>query len=87
MDTSSHKTGGGLREELRSNTDTVTASAKNRVFSEVDARKGEAVGPVESLSSTVETSAGQLEQSPAWLKFAFGQTAKVLEQVAPTCRA
>ena len=87
MDTSSHKTGGGLREELRSNTDTVTASAKNRVYGELDARQGEAVRQDESLSSTLETYAGQLEQSPAWLKSAFDQTAKVLEQVAPTCCA
>ena len=87
MDTSSYKTGGGLREELRSNTDPVAASAKNRVYGEVDARQGEAVVQDESRSSTLETSAGQLEQSPAWLKSAFGQTAKVLEEVAPTCRA
>lgn len=82
MDTSSPETVGGLREELRGNTDTVAASAKNRVYSEVDARKGEAVGQVESLSAALENAAGQLDQSPAWLKSALSQTAKALEQLA-----
>ena len=58
MDTS--QTGEGeLREELRGDAQTVTDTAKTRLASEVDARKGVAVEQAQSISSALDAAAGE----------------------------
>ena len=77
-------TGGELREELRGDAQTVTDTAKSRIHSEVDARKGTAATQAKNLSSALEGAAGQLDQSPAWLRSAFEQAAQTIQRFADT---
>lgn len=84
MDTSTPATGGGLREELRGDATTLSDTAKDKLHSQVDARKGEAVSQAQSLSSALDKAAGELEQSPDWLKSAFRQGAQRLQRFADT---
>lgn len=74
--------GGG---ELRSDAQQLGSSAANRLSSEVDARKGEAVDQVKSVSSAVQKAAGQLgEDSPEWLKSALRSGAGQIQRLADT---
>jgi hypothetical protein len=76
---------GGLRDELRDDAQTMTDTAKQRLHSEVDARKGGAVEQVKSLSSALGSAANQLGgNSPSWMKSAFEQGAQQLQRLADT---
>lgn len=83
METSS-QTGGELREELRSDAQTVGDTVKQRLSAEADARKGTAAEQAKSLSSALNTAAGELSQSPAWLRSAFEKGAQTLQRFAET---
>lgn len=83
METSS-PTGGGLREELRSDAATLTGSAKQRIHNEVDARRSGAATQVKSLSSALDAAAGELSDGSGWLRSAFQSGARTLQQFADT---
>ena len=68
METSTQTGGGDLRTELRNDAGTVTDTAKQRLHSEVDARKGTAAEQAKSISSALDTAAGELDDSPDWLQ-------------------
>lgn len=84
MESSSQTSGAELREELRGDAQTVTDSAKQKLQSEVDARKGGAADQAKSLSSALDTAAGELSDSPQWLRSAFQQGAQTLQRFADT---
>lgn len=76
-------TTGDLRQELRGDAQTVTDTAKERLHSEVDSRKGEAVGQAKTLSSALEDAAGKLDpNTPNWLRSALQQGARTIQQLA-----
>lgn len=81
---STPSTGAELKTELRGDAQTVTDSAKQRLYSEADARKGSAAEQAKSLSSALESAAGELQQSPAWLRSIFEQGAQKLQSFAQT---
>ena len=75
----------GLRDELRGDAQSLAGTAKERVHSEVDARKGVAAEQAKSVSSALSAAAGELGQnSPTWLRSAFEQGASTLQQLAET---
>nr|WP_315457151.1 hypothetical protein [uncultured Sphingorhabdus sp.] len=75
----------GVRDELIADAKSVGTSAVNRLHSEVDARKGDAVSQVHVVSSTIEKAANQLEpDAPAWLKSALEQGAQQIQKLADT---
>jgi len=74
--------GGG---DLRSDAQRLGSSAANRLHSEVEARKGQAVEQVKSVSSAVQNAAGQLgEESPEWLKSAIRGAGVQIQRFADT---
>ena len=76
---------GGAAGELRSDAQQLTSKAANRIHSEVDARKGSAAEQAKSVSSAIQTAAGQLDESaPSWLKSAFQQGADQIHRFADT---
>ena len=69
--------------ELRSDAQQLGESAVNRLHSEVDARKGQAVDQVKSVSSAIQNAAGELgEDSPQWLKSALRGAGEQIQRVA-----
>ncbi len=75
----------GVGNELLSDAKGVGASAVNRLHTEVDARKGDAVNQVKSVSSAIEQAADGLDaNSPTWLKSAFEQGAEQVQKFAET---
>ena len=75
----------GVRDELIADAKGVGTSAVNRLHSEVDARKGDAVSQVHVVSSTIEKAANGLEpDAPAWLKSALEQGAQQIQKLADT---
>lgn len=84
METSSATTSGELREELRGDAQTLTDTAKQKLHSEADARKGAAATQAKSLSSALESAAGELNESPQWLRSLFQQGAQTLQRFADT---
>jgi len=62
----------------------VTDSAKQRLQSEVDARKGDAADQAKAVSSALDKAAGELSDSPDWLQSAFRQGARSIERFAQT---
>ena len=75
----------GVGSELLSDAKGVGASAVNRLHSEVDARKGDAVAQAQTVSSTIERAAEGLDaDAPAWLKSALQQGAQKVQQLADT---
>lgn len=71
--------------ELLSDAKNVGSSAVNRIYSEVDARKGEAVTQVQAVSSTIERAAEGLDpNAPTWLKSALEQGAEQIKSFADT---
>ena len=67
MQTSSPSDGGGLREELRSDAQTVTHSAKEKLRTELDARKGSADTQPKTLSTANDKTANEKNDTPEWL--------------------
>jgi hypothetical protein len=84
MQPSSHNDAADLREELRSDAATVTDSAKDRLASEVDVRKGTAADQAKAVSSALDKAAGELSNSPDWLQSAFRQGAQSIQRFADT---
>lgn len=73
----------GVGSELLSDAKDVGTSAVNRLHSEVDSRKGDAVTQVKSVSSAIQNAAGGLDpNAPAWLKSAFEQGARQVQKFA-----
>ncbi len=76
---------GGVGSELLSDAKDFGISAINRLHSEVDSRKGDAVDQVKSVSTAIGQAAGGLDASaPAWLKSAFEQGAQQVQKFADT---
>ena len=76
---------GGAADELRSDAQELTSKAANRIYGEVDARKGNAAEQAKSVSNAIQTAAGQLDESaPTWLKSAFQQGADQIQRLAET---
>jgi hypothetical protein len=84
METSSRNDAAELRKELRSDASTVTDSAKDRLQSEVDARKGTAADQAKAVSSALDKTAGELSDSPDWLRSALRQGADSIQRFANT---
>lgn len=77
--------GGGATGELRTDAKELGSKAANRLHSEVDNRKGEAVSQAQSVSSAIGKTADNLDDSaPDWLKTAFRQGADKIQQFADT---
>lgn len=77
--------GGGLREGLRSDAQKMTGTAKDRLASEVDSRKGAAAEQARSLSSALGTAADQLgPESPSWLRSILQQGAQAVDRLSQT---
>lgn len=75
----------GVRDELIADAKGVGTTAVNRLHSEVDARKGDAVTQAHIVSSTIEKAANGLEpDAPAWLKSALEQGAQQIQKLADT---
>ena len=71
--------------ELLSDAKNVGSSAANRLYSEADARKDEAVNQVQAVLSTIERAANGLDaNAPAWLKSALEQGAQQVKAFAET---
>ncbi|WP_411290434.1 hypothetical protein [Sphingorhabdus sp.] len=71
--------------ELLSDAKTVGSSAVNRLHSEVDARKNDAVTQVHAVSSTIERAAESLDpNAPTWLKSLLAQGAEQIKSFADT---
>lgn len=78
-------TSGGAGSELRSDAKQLGSSAKDRVHSEIDARKGTAAEQAKSVSSAIDRAAGELDDSsPQWLQSAFRQGAQQVQRFADT---
>ena len=75
----------GMSSELRSDAKQLGASAKNRIHSELDARKGPAAEQARSLSSAFDRASDELgDSAPQWLKSAFQQGAQQVQKFADT---
>jgi ElaB/YqjD/DUF883 family membrane-anchored ribosome-binding protein len=73
----------GSSSELRSDAQELGNSAKERVLSEADARKGAAATQVKSVSSAIQRAAGELDDgAPDWLRSAFQQGADQIQRFA-----
>ena len=68
--------------ELRSDAQQLGFKAADRLHSEVDSRKGEAVSQAQSMSSAIEKTAGELNDGPEWLKSALQQGAQQVQRFA-----
>jgi hypothetical protein len=75
----------GLPGELRSDAQQLGSKAKDRVHSELDARKGTAANQARSASTAFERAASELDEgSPEWLRSAFQQGATQIQRFADT---
>lgn len=75
----------GITEELKSDANELTSSAKDRIRSEVDARKGTAAQQAKSVSSAMQRTAGELDQdAPEWLKSSIRKGADQIQRFADT---
>ena len=75
----------GTDSDLRSDAKQLGNSAANRIHSEVDARKGNAVDQAKSVSTAIQRAAGELDpNTPDWLKSALRQGAQKVQTFADT---
>jgi hypothetical protein len=75
----------GVGSEVLSDAKNVGSSAVNRLHSEVDSRKGDAVTQAQSVSTAIEQAADGLDpNAPQWLKSAFQQGAQQIQKFAST---
>lgn len=75
----------GVGGEMLSDAKNVGASAVNRLHSEVDARKGDAVTQAQAVSAAVGQAAQGLDDNaPTWLKSALEQGAQQIQKFAGT---
>ncbi len=76
---------GGTTDELRSDAKQLGSTAKNRIHSEIDARKSTAADQAKSVSSAIDRAAGEFDEAtPQWLKSAFDQGATQIRRFADT---
>src|SRR5918998_4354733 len=76
---------GGAAGELRSDAQQIGSKAADRLHSEVDARKDSAATQAKSVSTAIQSAAGQLDDNaPAWLRSAFQQGADQIQRFAET---
>ena len=75
---------GGATDELRSDAKQLGSTAKDRIHSEVDARKSDAAEQAKSVSSAMQRASGELDNAPSWLKSAFQQSADQVQRFAET---
>lgn len=69
--------------EIKSDARDLGSTAANRLHSEVDARKGDAVSQAQSVSSAIRQTADGLDEgAPQWLRSAFQQGADQLQRFA-----
>ena len=84
--TSSQSGSGGTDSptgEIKSDAKQLGTKAADRIHSEVDARKDTAVTQVQSVSSAIEKTAGELgDDSPQWLKSALQTGAQQIQRFA-----
>ncbi len=73
---------GGTGNELREDAQKLGSKAADRIHSEVDSRKSEAVSQVQSFSSAIEKTAGELNDGPEWLKSALQKGAQSIQRFA-----
>lgn len=75
----------GMTGELKSDAKELASSAKDRIHSELDARKGTAANQAKSVSSAMERTAGDLDpNAPEWLKSTIRQGAQQIQRFADT---
>ena len=75
----------GTAGDLRSDAQQLGKSAANRIHSEVDARKETAVDQAKTVSSAIERTAGEMDQTtPDWLKSLLRQGAQKIQMFADT---
>ena len=75
--------GGGATSAIKSDAKQLGTKAADRIHSEVDARKDTAVTQVQSFSSAIEKTAGELgDDSPQWLKSALQTGAQQIQRFA-----
>ncbi len=73
----------GTRAQLKDDAKQLSATASNRLHSELDARKGTATAQVRSVSSAIGQAAEGLDQdAPQWLRSAFQQGAQKAQMFA-----
>ena len=73
----------GKTEELKSDAKQLGSKAADRIHSEVDSRKDEAVSQAQSVSSAIrQTADGLDDNAPQWLRSAFQQGADQLQRFA-----
>lgn len=84
MDRHSHDQGpeNGIREEVKTDARTLGETAKSRAFDEADRRKGEAARQAKSVASALDRAAGELDDSPQWLRSAFESGSRTLQRLA-----
>ena len=71
--------------EIASDAQRISATAADRIHSEVDSRKETAVSQAQTVSSAIQRTADGLDESaPAWLKSAFQQGAQQIQRFADT---
>lgn len=75
----------GMTEELKSDAKELGSSAKDRIHSEVESRKGTAAQQAKSVSSAMQRTAAELDQdSPEWLKSTIRKGADQIQRFADT---
>ncbi len=73
----------GAASELKADAQQLSSKAANRLHSEVNARKGTAVSQARTVSSALERTAGELDDSaPEWLRSTFRQGAEQIQRFA-----
>ncbi len=77
------ETAQGVGNELLSDAKSVGNSVANRLYSEADARKGDAVSQVGAVSSAIDKTVDNLDDSaPTWLKSALEQGAQQIHKLS-----
>ena len=75
----------GATNELKADAQQLGKSAKDKIHSELDARKGSAANQVKSVSTAMERTAGGLDDNaPEWLRSAIQQGAQQVQRFADT---
>jgi len=81
----SSQRGSGVAQELRSDAQQIGSTAKDRIHSAVDSRKGDAAGQARSTANAIHRAAGELDEgTPAWLRSAFERGADQIQRFAQT---
>lgn len=73
---------GATGAELRDDAKQLGSKAADRIHSEVDTRKSEAVSQAQSFSSAIEKTAGEMNDGPEWLKSALQKGAQQIQRFA-----